>query len=382
MAQQEFFWEYPGQVSATRTSGTLTDSGLTLAINTLGEFAGRIFYPRRDIIIKGMGMYCVTDTAVGGTAAFQIRNVEVSTPSTAGDILAILGGGSPVEIDVTASLATATWVQADFDNTGSLTKGIPYWCGMQSTEAPSSGTWTMRYAHDPDWGRDASNLYRGMNKFGTNLLAPTSTDNVGAVYLYDENDEPIVMPHNQPFNDGYTKPIWDSADDPLRRGIAFQIPWKSKLHSVSMFGDFDQDMIFELYTTDGTTTTRVAEVLADSQTRNTASLGFDTFSFPLPTVEADTEYKLVMVPQTTTARGYYQTCDVPSVAVRQQCMPDFYEVTTNTAPDGSAQILESAWTQKTLELVRGFNLTFSLMSDDVAGAGGAQIRRLLMAQGM
>jgi hypothetical protein len=157
----------------------------------------------------------------------------------------------------------------------------------------------------------------------------------------------------------------DNSDTPDEYGLRFKFPFPTRVNSCWVWLDGDGDFNINLYDSDGATKLLGGSFAVDKDARRADTQSVYRFSFPTTAdLLADTYYRLVIEPSTTTPLNFYDfTVNTAAVMDAHEGGQNFH---LTTAKDPTQ---DSDWTNVTTR--RPFmGVGFSGFSDGVASGGG------------
>lgn len=336
-----FIPAYPTQMGSAPSI-----AGNALLLDAASEAVGPICQaPKAGNIAKiGFRVHAVT-SAPTENHDIRLESVDLASGLRSGSLVAANANAS-------ALLDSTGWKLVTLTAAAAVTKGQLI---APTVKAPATNFGNIGLAHFEDVRRwfPFTDIVGGKNL----TSAPCFT------LEYDDGSYDVVE-GIYPYSVINTR-TYGSSTNPNRRGMRFQVPFKARLAgmwvvmTVNTGADFD--VVF--YASDGTTATTLVQW--DGHVSAAASVGLHKLRFATPvTLEPNTNYRIALVPTTTTSIVIYDT-DVNAAADLDAWSggQEFHSTTVNGAPGA-----EGDWTQ-TLTNRPFMGLWFDQLSDD-AGAGG------------
>ena len=149
---------------------------------------------------------------------------------------------------------------------------------------------------------------------------------------------------NPPFDTGGAV-SFSSSSTPDRRGLKFRFPYKCTAKGIVMSVDLDSETDLILYDSDEYTVMSGFPITLNANKRAAANNGFHYVEFPTePTFEANTDYRIVLLPKSTTAISI--TYSVPVTDGSLLALDMYPEGTNviNTVRTGAPSSGDHSWT--------------------------------------
>lgn len=324
-------------------------SATSFRLDTSSEQCGLVFVVPRTGNIRALSFLVGTVTsAPSGNHDVRLETVDAGTGINTGTLAGTTTNGAIL-------LSTTGWKSVTLTADAAVTAGQQLALMVQ---APASdfGDVTLADFADESWAAGVPySITTTGAKSALALIAAVEYDD-GAV---------VPIPGLWPLS-AVTIDTFSNASTPDRRGLRFQAPGPMRLAGCTLWVDTDGDFDVVFYAADGTSATTVFD--GDKDLRQSAAAGCQHLTFSTaPTLAANTTYRLVIVPTTTTALTLYGM--TVAAAKYLDAVPGGQACHFTTA-DGAPSVIGD-WTDTTTQRP-WISLRIDQVDDGAAGGGSTE----------
>jgi hypothetical protein len=285
-----------------------TANGDTCTLDAAEEFMAVVFRVPKSGTLNKIGWATGTAfTAAGYTLKISLETVATTAgqPVATTNATKTLYAANAESADLTSLAASTIYYTAINGVTGIAVTVGDYIAVTFRLLAITSGAMNVMYQAYPA-PIELFN-YSSLNTYNALYLGAAWTIRFGSpIMTLEYSDGFCPVPYFNPVN-VQTTVTWNSGDNPDRRGLKFQIPYKCRLYGAlvgCLPGNSDIDVI--LYAADEYTVmtgfpVTISNTQKASTALNDAILPFTT----KPTIEANTWYRLVLLPKSANNISHY-----------------------------------------------------------------------------
>ena len=315
-------------IPAPLTIGLSPTSFRSILLDASGEIASAVFQVPKTGNIAKIGFRTGAITQMTNSFKVGLQTVDATTGMPTGTAYGsmVAGTGAP-------TADTFTWYALGTD--ASATVGDYVSMVVEFDSFAASDSLTVNIGHT----RDSSTPHF---PYVTAKLGGTWTDQSYPPNFAIEYDDGSIeeIAGVTPFS-GAGEVSYDSATNPDRRGLRFQVPFNCRMSGFWFYGRTDADFEVLLYDTDGTT--ELGTISKDADIAHSSTEKQEYYLATKCVIAKDTNYRLVLHPTTATnvRLPYFDvTDDSTNKTMDAVAMGDKFHLTTcNGAPT-----VEGDWT--------------------------------------
>lgn len=274
-------------------------------VDAAEEHGAYVFQVPKTGTLKKVGWRCYTATSPNLTLKVSLETVASTygTPVATTNAAKTLYAAGAESADLTSFASSTTyWTEINGSTGVTVTKGDFIAVTFRVT-AYTSGSIIIAYQHSElTWQLNVSfgtlipYIYTYLGGEAANYWAP---------YINFEYESEILTPMG--CMSCADKPVtvsYNSTSNPDRRGLKFSLPYGCRLWGCQLYIDQDAEVDVILYDSDEYTVMSGFPITLDADLRRTNSMYSLNVLFPTqPTLSANTWYRLVVLPKTSTNIG-------------------------------------------------------------------------------
>lgn len=343
-------------------------------IDAAEEHGAYIIQVPKTGTLKKVGWRCYTATSPVMTLKVSVETVA----STYGSPVATTNAGKTLyaagaeSADLTSfSASTTYWTEINSTTGISVTKGDFIAVSVRCT-AYTSGSMTVAYSQYSD--------AVGLLPIYNSTLVPYTYTYLGGAAVNNctpfvclEYDTEILTPFGcMHCGASYSTVTYNTDSDPDHRGLKFKFPFGCRLYGCTLYIDQDAEAQVILYDSDEYTVFSGFPITLDADLRKTNSINSLRVLFPTqPTLSADTWYRLVVFPTTSTNISLSTDAYAVDSALTTEDTESFAAFVAYTTFNGEPSSGSHAWTDDTTKVPRIYIHADQI---DIGSSGGGAPR--------